>query len=822
MMNADSTVSDGSWVDVPDDGARAAADDGAATMKNNAIDGVDDGAATEVEPEPDIKVANNDTTGPPPLDTVDEAAVENGEADAKTTDDEEMEGEPDADALVVEEAIVENDTNEQIVVDEPAPSSVHEDVVGKDEGGHNGKATSSVTHSGDTLTEQAPSINGNIEPEAGELKSTSDEQKTPPSSPAEQPPEEDPATITTDNGRGSFKSHVDPSKVSSTYLNVALESLESMRKLNLEVEFSSFPVCHEKCTYCQREALHKFRTNPPPLSQSTKDVSTNAEGGGGGGGINIGKVTLDGSRIRRFRSNMEEVKLDGSRLRRFGSNVGSFFSKPAVSANNEEDDDNSSRVTEATAKSCPPSLGNKSLSSMESIGGESITASSSASNNRAQSGRRNILKKKIHPCLTCGHPTCSKHSSSSFSKNHIPLCQPCAYLFELDFLVDVIASTASTPKECQQKVNEMVDCYDRAKLLLVYTAQYADEIADALETSTTRSNKIGAGSSATGIVSGLTGVVGCGALLFPPVAAAGVPLLIASLVFGGGATAVQSGDAAAKYFSEPNKLAEKMVALHGMVLSLLRITEVLSFGLLKSQLGVNYSLEGMSEEGKGGKDEETLQREALKKEINELLEKHGVSTTRAAVGGMQSAVTTGLIATEVAAASTRVIVTEAAAAGAVAGEAAIGASTVAQGASFVGRGSRYVGRVGTTAAASARFIPIAGGLISAACVYVEGKELKRTLERISEGNPCAMAEQVRSIRDELDMIPDSSLIADECRRLFEMAQAEKDKRAELVENDNDAKQGLQDVGDVSLNDVSQGDISDLIDVMETSAKVEMV
>lgn len=195
-------------------------------------------------------------------------------------------------------------------------------------------------------------------------------------------------------------------------------------------------------------------------------------------------------------------------------------------------------------------------------------------------GRRKILRKVPRPCLTCGHPTCSSHLSPA------PICQPCAYLFELDFLVDVIASTASDPQRCQEKVDFMVDCYDRARLLLAYTAQYADDIASALETRTVRSNRIGAGSSAIGVVLGVVGVVGCSVLLFPPAAAAGVPLLIASLVFGGGATAVQSGDAAESRFSEPNRLAEKMVALHGMALSLLRITEVLSYGLLRDRKSV--------------------------------------------------------------------------------------------------------------------------------------------------------------------------------------------------------------------------------------------
>ena len=93
-------------------------------------------------------------------------------------------------------------------------------------------------------------------------------------------------------------------------------------------------------------------------------------------------------------------------------------------------------------------------------------------------------------------------------------------------------------------------------------------------------------------------------------------------------------------------------------------------------------------------------------------------------------------------------------------------------ASVAGRSSRFFGRVGTTAAASARFIPIAGGLLSAACVVVEGKELKKTVSKINEGNPCAKAEQIRSIRDEMTKFPDSSVIADECRRVFEIAEKE--------------------------------------------------
>ncbi|KAL7455941.1 hypothetical protein ACHAWC_009743, partial [Mediolabrus comicus] len=356
----------------------------------------------------------------------------------------------------------------------------------------------------------------------------------------------------------------------------------------------------------------------------------------------------------------------------------------------------------------------------------------------------NFLRKKHHPCLTCGHPICSKHQSKTFSTSNIRICQSCAHLFELDFLVDVITTTASNASECRQKVNEMVDCYDRAKILLLFTAQYTDEIATALEHSEERSNKVGLGSSATSMASGVAGVVGCGALLFPPVAAVGVPILISSLIFGGAATAAQTGDAVrSQYFSEPNRLADKMVTLHSMMLSLLRISEVLSYGLLKEHADLD------------GTADDDDRRQALRDEIEALFEKHGV-TTKKGVKGLGAAVVGGAVAAEVAAAG-----------------AEISASSIATtSATVAGRSSRFFGRVGTTAAASARFIPIAGGLLSAACVVVEGKELKKTVEKINEGNPCAKAEQIRTIRDELDKFPDSSLIAGECQRVFKSAENE--------------------------------------------------
>jgi len=413
-------------------------------------------------------------------------------------------------------------------------------------------------------------------------------------------------------------------------------------------------------------------------------------------------------------------------------------------------------------------------------------AKSTADINNQQNGRRNILRKTPNPCLTCGQPTCNKHSSPVF-KGHVHICQKCAYLFDLDFLVDVITQTASNTEQCRTKVNELVDCYDRAKLLLEFTAQFSDKIANLLESKTIRSNKINVGSGATSIASGVAGVVGCGALLFPPVAVAGVPLLIASLVFGGGATAVQTGDSAARYFSEPNKLADKMIALHSMALSLLRITEVLSHGLLQN-INVTFSVEGFGVDA----EEETTKHEELRKEINALLDRHGVTTTKS-VGVLKQAVTGSVLASEVA--STSIMST----------------------AATVGRSSRYFGRVGTTAASSARFIPLAGGLLSAVSVFYESKELKKTLQRMDEGNPCEKASQVRSIGDELHMLPDSEVLSGECYRLFDLAKAEQDR---FRSPENMAERKRLDEGDIPLQHANHQDISDIINVMETVTKIE--
>ena len=116
-----------------------------------------------------------------------------------------------------------------------------------------------------------------------------------------------------------------------------------------------------------------------------------------------------------------------------------------------------------------------------------------------------------------------------------------------------------------------------------------------------------------------------------------------------------------------------------------------------------------------------------------------------------------------------------------------------------------------------------GGVLSAACVVVEGRELKKTLERISEGNPCEMAEQIRTIKEELNMLPDSSLISAECKRVFDLAEKEKERKeaASALSLAHIRREEKEVRDDVSFDNASHDDLSNIIDVLDTKMQSVM-
>ena len=571
-----------------------------------------------------------------------------------------------------------------------------------------------------------------------------------------------------------------------------------MRRANLELELGN--VDHDRCSFCQREERQTAAAVAEAAAEATGNTNRSSSANNNcsdsvknenviSAKLRDWKIdghrirSLDGRRIRglsrRFMSrstNAMDTQCEAGRSDEANnvnvSDDANVVTKDELNGSNMKDDagvkeetDNTSNTTEQSklhlTESCPARLEQQPL--------ESTTTSTNTSKSRR------LVQRKPTNCLTCGHPTCGKHTSNTFSTHHIQICRECAYLFELEFLVDVIDRARSSPpissneddgntdtdnnnmQTCQQKVNSMIDCYDRAKLLLAHTSQYAPQISQGLQSRTDKSNRIGVTANASGILSGITGIVGAGALLCAPVAAAGIPILVASLVFGGTATAAHTTDyAAVKYWSEPNILADRMVVLHGMCLSLLRVVEVLSYGLLNEGCGGEEGKDGdvddisnneadnnndepnnksNADDSKDDQDQNTTKtsdsRQALTKDIQSLLQKHGVNTTSA--------------------------------------KESLTSSTPLTGRNIANRHTRYLGRIGTTAAASMRFVPLAGGVLSAASLVVEANEIKATLAKMNEGNPCEKSERVREIAEEVERLPEAEVIAGECRRVFEEA-----------------------------------------------------
>jgi hypothetical protein len=186
--------------------------------------------------------------------------------------------------------------------------------------------------------------------------------------------------------------------------------------------------------------------------------------------------------------------------------------------------------------------------------------------NRAARFRKMLPGNRAAPCLTCGTPVCPRHRCPDFKKENIDICCDCAKFFALD----VVKGSLTVAEGRKQLINSMLDVYDRALLILQYSAQFIQDIAAALEYNTKRNNRIGLGSSGAGFLSGVVGVAAA-ATIFTPV---GPPLLIASILFGAGGTAASAGSEAVNYRCAPNKMADTIIVLHGMVNSISRLTDI--------------------------------------------------------------------------------------------------------------------------------------------------------------------------------------------------------------------------------------------------------
>ena len=162
------------------------------------------------------------------------------------------------------------------------------------------------------------------------------------------------------------------------------------------------------------------------------------------------------------------------------------------------------------------------------------------------------------------------HSSAAFHKEKICVCVNCEELFQSNLLVETLNNDDDS-KLLQQRMEALMDIYDRVLLLLRYSEPLMNSLAAQLEYAERKNNHVKLGTSSASVVSGALGFAGMAAILTP----AGPPLLLASVLTGGTGTAVQVSQEAKNYFNESQKVANRILVLHGMLLSLLSAMEEL-------------------------------------------------------------------------------------------------------------------------------------------------------------------------------------------------------------------------------------------------------
>lgn len=523
-------------------------------------------------------------------------------------------------------------------------------------------------------------------------------------------------------------------------LNVAYEALEKMRRLNLEMQ--CFDRCgltkinFECCTTC---LLNKtINTNRFPKLQKIHEQTSEDRAKISAGFQRFVAATNTGATIAANTANANLSKL--------GTMLGQ---KPKAGNSSEQQPQQSEQQIPIFGKLWNKArIGNtgnngttrnQTPSTTPSTDTESLDQKPKATtDDRVLPGIQNLLDARLKspPCLICASPSCKAHSSASFRKDGITLCLSCERLFELDFIVDCVSE--SDPILRAKHIDRMIDCYDRCLLLLKYSCRFIEPIAKSLEESQEKQNKIGLGSSGVGVLSGVLGIAAAASILTP----AGPPLLIASLVFGGGATTVQMGNEAMNFFSEPNKFADRIIALHGMTLSILRVTSTLRDAMMRDHIRTDVFFEP---------DQEKLA-EQLHKKFEEA--RNGVLVGATAGRGVALG---GVALTEAGA----VAGAEAGALAARAASVEAGAVAASSGAAAGARGATAMSR----AAATMRFARFAGGALSAAVLVMEANAIQHTLKSIEEGNPCEKAKTMRKILEDMEnkLLPSTSALDEECQ-----------------------------------------------------------
>mmetsp|Transcript_9854 Transcript_9854/g.15155 ORF Transcript_9854/g.15155 Transcript_9854/m.15155 type:complete len:615 (+) Transcript_9854:83-1927(+) len=372
---------------------------------------------------------------------------------------------------------------------------------------------------------------------------------------------------------------------------------------------------------------------------------------------------------------MKEVVLDGRRIRRFARRFRRVSDSP--------------RKRKGSSRSPSPT-----------------SVMDDSHHDESRSKQRVLPKMQHKSCLVCCSPVCNAHSSETFRQGSILICTECSPLFSIDYIQESLVPKFIEDDEQRRKkcLYRMVEMYDRALLMLKFSAQYIDDVSNSLEISSKRNHALSSRASKTSLVSGITGVVAA-ATIFTP---AGPPLLIASLFFGGSATAISTGSEAVTFHSEPNKLADKIIVIHALVKSLMRVTNVLHQAVVDPE---SFS------DTDNVRDEGTAFRPPMNR-IDEMEKYDPEWNDDSSMDEKEEGNKEGELM-----------------------------STVAR----------------ATAETATRLVKFAGdALHNSSTKTVEVNDINDTVQRISAGSPHDKAEILQSIKKEMKIIPETGIIADLC------------------------------------------------------------
>jgi Tfp pilus assembly major pilin PilA len=398
-------------------------------------------------------------------------------------------------------------------------------------------------------------------------------------------------------------------------------------------------------------------------------------------------------------------------------------------------------------------------------------------------------------CLLCGTPTCPAHSDKAFRKSKINVCLECSPLFTLNYIIDCISLSQNNTTELQKKhIFHMMDVYDRVLLCLKFLSQYIDEIAESLQKSTRIKDKVGLGSSASGIMSGIAGVAAAAAILTP----AGPPLLIASLLFGGSAQVANHSTTMVNYYSHPNKLATKIITYYNLCRSILLITTILRDALLSDHIDLatysgtisdiisrvdgiqvkDYYGEGstimssrseietyedidLNDDSAESEFDDNYDDKSIVSEVTmdssfyknqdqspmDSTEEKSVSTkppkdntTSLSKSSKQELSEKNVTANTTASTTSTAIVHQ--------------NSAAAKHAQFISRASL----TSSSLAGVASFAYLAGGALSVAQVAIDARNMAHLVKRMQAGSPCNKAKTILMIKEDLVGIPDTSVV----------------------------------------------------------------